>query len=169
MPVSALVARSGQVDYKPGSINPDWIVSGDPQARSAALVASPDGHATANFWDCTAGKFHWHYVWDETVLILGGEVRITDSDGNSSVLRAGDVAYFAAGSSYFWEVERYVRKMAFHRRPATTLRGFLTRYRQRITMTASVLGIALVRTMMRRSGILLIASLTMVSPLLEAI
>jgi uncharacterized cupin superfamily protein len=152
VPVSALVARSGQVDYKPGSINPDWIVSGNPQTRSAPLVSSPDGYGSANFWDCTAGKFNWHYGWDETVLILGGEVRVTDSDGNSSVLRAGDVAHFPAGSSFLWEVERYVRKIAFHRKPAPTLRSFLGRYRQRITMAASVLGIALVRGVMRKGG-----------------
>jgi uncharacterized protein len=152
MPASALVARSGQVDYKPGSINPDWIVSGDPQTRSAPLVATPDGYSSANFWDCTAGKFNWHYMWDETVLILGGEVRITDSDGNSSVLRAGDVAYFPAGSSFFWEVDRYVRKIAFHRKPAPTLRRFLSRYRERLAMVASVFGIAVVRGVIRKAG-----------------
>ena len=150
--MSAFVARSGHVDYKPGQINPEWIVSGNPQTRSAPLVSSPDGHGAANFWDCTAGSFNWHFVWDETVLILDGEVRVTDSAGNSSVLRAGDVAHFPAGSSFFWEVERYVRKIAFHRKPALTLRSFISRYRNRITMAASVLGMALVRVVIRKGG-----------------
>jgi uncharacterized cupin superfamily protein len=151
-PVSALVARSGQVDYKPAPINPEWIVSGDPQARSGDLVASPDGYGSANFWDCTAGEFNWQYGWDETVLILGGEVRITDSDGATSVLRAGDVAHFPAGSTYHWKIERYVRKIAFHRKPAMTLRKFVSRYKQRFAMVASVLGIALVRGVIKKTG-----------------
>jgi uncharacterized cupin superfamily protein len=142
MPVSALVARSGQVDYKPAPINPEWIVSGDPQARSGDLVGSPDGHGSAKFWDCTAGEFNWHYGLDETVLILGGEARITDSDRATSVLRAGDVAHFPAGSSYHWKVERYVRMIAFRRKPAMTFRKFISRYRDRFTMAASVLGVA---------------------------
>jgi uncharacterized cupin superfamily protein len=152
VPVNALVARSGQVDYKPAPINPEWIVSGDPQARSGNLVSSPDGYGSTNFWDCTAGKFNWHYGWEETILILGGEVKVTDADGATSVLRAGDVAHFPAGSSYLWEVERYVRKIAFHKKPAPTFRSFLGRYRQRVTMVASVLGIALIRGAMRKGG-----------------
>jgi len=169
LPVSALVARSGQVDYKPAPINRDWIVSGDPQARSGDLVASADGSGSTNFWDCTAGTFNWHYAWDETVLILGGEVRVTDSDGATSVLRPGDVAHFAAGTSYLWDVDHYVRKIAFHKKPAPTLRRFLGKYRQRITMMTSVMGVALVRAALRRSGVILIASMSVVSPLLEAI
>jgi uncharacterized cupin superfamily protein len=169
VPVDALVARSGQVDFKPAPISPDWVLSGDPQARSGDLVASPDGYGSTNFWDCTAGKFNWHYVWDETVLILGGEVRVTDSNGATSVLRAGDVAYFAAGSSYVWEVERYVRKIAFHKRPAPSFRSFLGRYRHRITMAASVLGIALVRVALRRTSTFMITSLGTLAPVLETI
>jgi uncharacterized cupin superfamily protein len=169
VPVSALVARSGQVDYKPAPINPEWVIAGDPQARSGDLIASPDGFGSTNFWDCTAGKFNWHYGWDETVLILGGEVRVTDSNGATSVLRAGDVAHFPAGSSFTWEVERYVRKIAFHRKPAPTFRSFIGRYRRRITVAASVLGIALVRVALRRAGTFLITASGAAMPILEAL
>jgi uncharacterized cupin superfamily protein len=169
IPVSALVARSGQVNFKPAPINPEWIVSGNPQARSGDLVSAADGGGSTNFWDCTAGKFEWYYGWDETVLILGGEVRVTDSNGATSVLRAGDVAHFPAGSSFHWEVERYVRKIAFHRKPVPTLRSFLSKYRQRITMAASVIGVTFVRAAFRRLGMFVIASVGTAMPVLEAL
>src|SRR5262245_12155264 len=117
VPVSALVSRSGAAEFQPGAIDPSWILAGSPQTRSAALVSAPDGGSSVNFWDCTAGRFQWQYCWDETVFIVAGSVRITDASGHSSVLCAGDVAHFPAGSSFVWEVDKYVQKMAFHRRP----------------------------------------------------
>lgn len=149
-PVNALVARRGEAEFKPGAINPDWIIEGNPQARSAPLVSSADGAGSVNFWDCTAGVFRWHFTWDETIMILDGEVRITDDNGGSSVLRAGDVAHFQAGSTYTWKVDRYVRKIAFHKKPTRSFRRFLIRYQQRAGVSAYVLGIALLRLVMRR-------------------
>src|SRR5262249_41375344 len=68
-------------------------------------------------WDCTAGEFRWQFGWDETVLILEGEVHITTGDGVERTLRTGDVAFFAGGSSATWRIETYVKKLAFCRRP----------------------------------------------------
>jgi uncharacterized cupin superfamily protein len=128
VPVSALVARSGAAEFQAGGIDPAWILAGSPRMRSAGLVLAPDKGSSVNFWDCTAGKFRWQYGWEETVFILEGEMRVTDVSGNSSVLRAGDVAHFPAGTSFVWEVDKYVRKMAFHRRPVVRgLRGFVRR------------------------------------------
>jgi hypothetical protein len=49
-------------------------------------------------------------------------------------------------------VEPYVRKIAFHRKPAPTFRSFLGTYRRRIVMAASVIGIALVKGLMRKGS-----------------
>lgn len=152
VPVSALVARSGQVDYKPAPIKPEWVLAGNPQARTGPLVSSPDGCGSSNFWDCTAGKFEWHYAWDETVMIVGGEVRVTDSAGATSVLRAGDVAHFQAGTAYTWDVDTYVRKIAFHRKPVRTLSSVLHRYGNRIAVATSVIAVAVAKALLRRES-----------------
>jgi hypothetical protein len=49
------------------------------------------------------------------VLIVEGEVRVTDALGTTTTLRAGDVSYFPADSWFVWEIDEYVRKLAFCR------------------------------------------------------
>jgi uncharacterized cupin superfamily protein len=93
------------------------VVSGAPQARSMDLHVSREGGVSMNYWDCTAGRFHWYYASDEMVQILEGEVHLTDEHGATFTLRAGDTAHFMAGATLLWEVPEYVRKLAFHRSP----------------------------------------------------
>jgi uncharacterized cupin superfamily protein len=98
-------------------INPDWIVAGEPQARTGEHSRGHDDAALTAIWDCTEGEFRWFFGWDETVMILEGEVHITADDGTERMLRAGDVAFFAGGTWASWRVDNYVRKVAFLRKP----------------------------------------------------
>src|SRR4051794_3877278 len=91
------------------------VIDGAPVARSCDLHSSREAGVSMNLWDCTAGRFHWHYGSDELVEILEGEVRVSDVDGRQRVLRAGDTAHFPAGTSFVWEVPEYVKKLAIHR------------------------------------------------------
>jgi uncharacterized cupin superfamily protein len=102
---------------RPAPIEPSWIVEGAPVARFAEHSHGSDDAAITGVWDCTAGAFRWHFGWDETVLILEGEVLVTSADGTERRLRAGEVAYFTAGSWYTWRVDSYVKKLAFCRKP----------------------------------------------------
>lgn len=110
-------ASSGHMEMKPAPINPEWIISGDPQARMADHSRSGDRAAYTALWDCTAGTFRWFFMWDETVHIIEGDVHVTAADGSVHHLNAGDVAYFKAGTWATWRVDTYVRKVAFLRRP----------------------------------------------------
>ncbi|WP_164186526.1 cupin domain-containing protein, partial [Stenotrophomonas maltophilia] len=83
-----------EMQLNPAPINPDWFLDGNPQARAREQSASRDRAAYAAIWDCTAGTFRWYFGWDETVCILEGEVHVTDAEGLTRTLRAGDVAYF---------------------------------------------------------------------------
>lgn len=98
-------------------IEPSWILEGAPVARAADHAKSEDDSAISAVWDCTAGTFRWYFHWDETVVILEGDVHVTGEDGTSYTLRAGDMGYFAAGTWSTWHVENYVKKVAFIRRP----------------------------------------------------
>ena len=99
-----------ETDFRPAPIDPSWILSGKPQARSRTIA---DGglFATA-MWDCTAGSFVWHYAADEAVYILEGEAVITDAAGVVRTMRPGDAAVFAGGDTLHWTVPHYVRKFA---------------------------------------------------------
>ena len=68
-------------------------------------------------WDCTAGRFNWYYDGDETIYVIEGSVTVTDRGGVTRSLNAGDTAFFPAGSSAEWTVNKYVRKIAFLRQP----------------------------------------------------
>ena len=50
-------------------------------------------------------------------MILEGEVHIITEDGVERTLHAGDVAYFAGGTWATWRIDRYLRKVAFLRKP----------------------------------------------------
>ncbi|KQV84219.1 cupin domain-containing protein [Rhizobium sp. Root1220] len=114
---SFVAHSSDHLPMKSTPINADWIVSGEPQARTAEHSRGHDDAALTAIWDCTAGEFRWFFGWDETVMILEGEVHITAEDGTERMLRAGDVAFFAGGTWARWRVDDYVRKVAFLRKP----------------------------------------------------
>jgi len=108
---------AGEMAMKPAPIEPSWVLAGNPVARVAEHSRGKDDAAVTALWDCTAGEFRWQFGWDETVLILDGEVHITAEDGTERTLRAGDVAYFAGGTAAVWRIDAYVRKIAFCRKP----------------------------------------------------
>jgi uncharacterized protein len=131
---SAFVAgRLDAFELKPAPINPDWIIEGNPQARCGFPPESENRAVAAAVWDCTAGTFRWRFGWEETVVILEGEVEVTAADGSVTVLRKGDMGYFAADSWATWRVETYVRKVALLPRPRSmmlAIAGRLANYKR---------------------------------------
>ena len=114
---SFVAQASDRMVLKPTPINPDWIISGNPQARTAEHSRGHDDASLTAIWDCTSGEFRWRFGWDETVMILEGEVHVTTEDGLERTLQVGDVAFFAGGTWANWRVDNYVRKVAFLRKP----------------------------------------------------
>ena len=107
----------GMMTLEPAPIEPSWILSGNPIARLARHSEANDEAASTAIWDCTAGEFRWYFGWDETVYILEGEVTVTSASGNVQILKAGDIAYFKGGTWATWKIDKYLRKIAFLRRP----------------------------------------------------
>jgi len=104
-------------ELQPAPIRPHWILEGTPEAKCKNLSIGTRGWATTDHWSCTAGKFHWHYGWDESVLFLEGEVFITDENGQTYHGVPGITLFFPAGTSATWHVPHYIRKLAFNDRP----------------------------------------------------
>ena len=111
MNTDVALAIAEQSDFMPSPIESSWIHQGAPVTRAKSLVSVQ--RTMVALWDCTAGEFTWRYgSYDETVHILEGSVRVTGPQGQQHLLQAGDVALFAAGSSWHWVVEEYVKKLA---------------------------------------------------------
>ena len=121
MPGPKISHYSALMDLTSAPINPAWILEGTPEARNSVIAPSTDRFGWTMLWDCTAGKFNWHYSLDETVHIIDGGVTVTDGDGRVMVLKPGDIAFFPKGSVAHWHVETYVRKVAYCQKPVPSL------------------------------------------------
>ena len=144
MPEPAIVVASANVILKPAPITPAWILDGNPQARNRELSHSADWGAWTMVWDCTAGKFEWHYDIDETVHFIEGSVTIEADGMPARVFGPGDVIFFAAGSKATWEIESYIRKVAFCRKtlpaPVQVLQKIYSRVRKLVSRDVVSLG-----------------------------
>jgi uncharacterized protein len=98
-------------------IRPEWILAGRPIARSKLIQISEDCASSSFLWECTAGRFNWHYDAEETIYFLEGNVVIKDNNGVTHRLGAGDSLFFPRGAVAEWQVDKYVRKVAFIRSP----------------------------------------------------
>jgi hypothetical protein len=90
----------------------DWVLEGNPETRSKELARSHDGTSHIMVWDCTAGRFAWHYNKDETVVVTSGEAFISQQNGPERRIGPGDVVFFQAGTSAEWRVPQYISKVA---------------------------------------------------------
>jgi len=107
-----LMATAATAELQPEPIPPDWILSGTPQATAKKVAASHDWTTHLMVWDCTEGRFNWHYNRDEALVVLSGEVFITNERGEERRMGPGDWGFFPAGSSCTWRVTDRIRKMA---------------------------------------------------------
>jgi uncharacterized cupin superfamily protein len=143
MPRPLISASLDELEMAPKQIEPSWVLAGNPQARLSLHSRAYDAQATTAIWDCTAGTFRWYFGWDETVMILEGEVHITAEDGSQRTLKAGDIAYFPGKSWTTWHIETYVRKIAFCRKEFPTPINLALKLRDRLRgVTASSGGLA---------------------------
>lgn len=127
MNTSFIVPSHTSVDLKPAPIEPSWIIEGNPVARNATLSRSLDGTASTIVWQCTEGKFDWHYDIDETIYILEGSVVIESEAMQPTRFGPGDVIFFKNGASARWEIEKPIRKLAFCRRTQPKMVGLALR------------------------------------------
>ncbi len=118
------------VDLAP--MDPSWITEGNPVTRATLLHKSEDGDAETFAWDCTAGKFTWHYTIDEVLTVLEGSAIVTDQRGNTHHLSVGSTMFFPKGVKADWHVENYIRKIAICRAPLSAKMQLVRRVWQRL-------------------------------------
>jgi uncharacterized protein len=111
-----VLAASAAASLEPAPITPDWVLAGTPEARSKILAKSRDRTSYIMIWECSAGRFRWHYDEDETLTVISGEAFITDDMGREQRLGQGDMGFFPAGSSCTWYVPDRIKKIAVLRK-----------------------------------------------------
>jgi uncharacterized protein len=112
MPMSIVMATAADAILDSEPLPDSWVLEGNPLTRSKKVASSWDFTSYVMVWDCTPGRFNWQYYKDETLVVVSGEVFVTDERGQERRLGPGDWAFFPAGSSAVWRVTEHLRKVA---------------------------------------------------------
>ena len=135
MPRALIETSNLAVNLTPKPIEPSWVIEGNPVAQWCVLSKSADGLASTMVWECSEGKFNWHYDFDETILILEGSIVLENDAMRPTRYNAGDVIFFKHGAHARWHVEGRVRKLAFCRTTQPMLLGFALRVFNKLKRT----------------------------------
>jgi uncharacterized protein len=127
MPLALVETGHCNVTLKSSPIEPSWILEGNPEARSNVLSTSACKTTTTLIWSCTAGKFNWYYDVDETIMILEGSIVLESEGMQPRRYGVGDVILFREGAQVKWQVEKYVKKIAFFRQTLPFGLGYAVR------------------------------------------
>lgn len=132
---SVLIADPASIELAPDPIRREWILSGQPQASSRILTRSHDWLTVLVIWQCTAGRFHWHYTRDEVLVVSSGSASVLDEHGVERHFKPGDVVFFPAGTSYIWTIEDQIRKVAIVHEPIWPPIGLASKVLKKVMRT----------------------------------
>jgi hypothetical protein len=127
-PTSLVETARVAIDLEPSPIEPSWVIDGHPHARGRQLSESLDGQVRTVVWECTEGRFNWHYSCDETILILEGSIVLESDCLPPTRHGVGDVILFRKGAHVRWHVEGYVKKLAVCHRILPTSLSVIVRF-----------------------------------------
>ncbi len=86
------------------------VVEGKPNSIVAIRYENPNNKFYCGVWGSDGGTFKLRYDGDELLCIYEGEVVLTDIEGHSETIRAGEAALIPAGWEGTWETVKPVRK-----------------------------------------------------------
>ena len=140
MSKAIVMATAAATDLESSPIPRAWILSGTPEAQYKEVARSHDRTSFVAVWECTPGRFHWHYIKDEALVVLSGEAFITNEKGEERRLGPGDLAFFPGGSSATWRVTDRIRKVAVLRQTMPRPLGFCLRAWNKLLEVAGLKG-----------------------------
>ncbi|MEZ5831158.1 MAG: cupin domain-containing protein [Dongiaceae bacterium] len=95
-----------------GDIPPTELVSGSPRQRGRYYFNAPDIGLSAGVWDCTAFEGAMApYSVDEFMMLLEGAVTVTEADGRTTRVEAGECFVIPRGLNCAWKQDGHVRKI----------------------------------------------------------
>jgi uncharacterized cupin superfamily protein len=90
---------------------PEKLLSGNPRQRVWNHYSDPSERFSAGVWSSEVGKWKVSYTEEEYCQILEGTSVITDHEGNSVTVSAGDNLVVPRGFVGTWEVVLPTRKI----------------------------------------------------------
>ena len=102
---NAIMRRSSEID-------PETIVSGDPQERLASFATTTvSGDLDIGIWECDAYEERIDsYPVDEVMVIISGSTSLISDAGVRTDLVSGDVAFVPKGWKGRWLQSETIRK-----------------------------------------------------------
>ena len=91
----------------------EWVHEGSPDAAGLVISRSPDSRILRAIWQCTPGRFHWVFSYDETLVVYSGRATVELDTGEVVELAPGVMAFFGRGHESTWTVHETLRK-GFH-------------------------------------------------------
>jgi len=128
------------VDLKPSPIRLEWILDGNPMASYKEVASSRDRMSQLLVWECSTGRFMWHYKKDESLVVISGEAFLTTEDGHELRLGPGDSAFFPAGTTCAWRITVPIRKVAVMREPMWRPLGLVVKASNRLLQIIGLRG-----------------------------
>ena len=61
-------------------------------------------------WECEPSNFSWNYTEREICLIIEGEAQIKTKEGESYLIKSGDLVEFPKGLSCEWQIIKSFKK-----------------------------------------------------------
>jgi hypothetical protein len=131
-----------ELKSEPKPITAAWVLSGTPVSRTESLGRSHDFTSDNIIWECSAGRFDWHYGQDEALVVIAGEAFITSGNGVERRLGPCDFAFFPAGCTATWRVPEFVRKVAVVQETLWRPLGFALKASKKLLRMAGLSGAA---------------------------
>ncbi|MQY33679.1 hypothetical protein SRB17_16420 [Streptomyces sp. RB17] len=96
-------------ELEPEPLDPEQIVSGDPEVTGKVVWESPDGRQIRGIWQITPGAVKDTEA-DELFVVISGSATIEVQDGPTLTVGPGDMAVLRAGDRTTWTVRETLRK-----------------------------------------------------------
>ncbi|MEU2717097.1 cupin domain-containing protein [Streptomyces sp. NPDC007205] len=94
---------------EPEPLDPEQIVSGNPEVTGKVVWESPDGRQIRGVWQITPGVVTDTEA-DELFVVISGSATIEVADGPTLRVSPGDMAVLRAGDRTTWTVHETLRK-----------------------------------------------------------
>jgi uncharacterized cupin superfamily protein len=79
--------------------------------RVSQLFASPDGRAATGYWQCDPCKVRLVHPFNETFVVLDGELTVEPEGGLAVTMGPGDAVVLEEGSLSVWAIHKTVTKL----------------------------------------------------------
>ncbi|MFE2099830.1 cupin domain-containing protein [Streptomyces sp. NPDC059468] len=96
-------------DLEPEPLDPEQIVSGNPEVTGKVVWESADGRQIRGIWQITPGVVTDTEA-DELFVVISGSATIGFEDGPTLRVGPGDMAVLHAGDRTTWTVHETLRK-----------------------------------------------------------